>query len=107
MQHVTAPELAAWIADPARPTPVLLDVREQWEYETCHIDGSLPVPMNTIPGQLDKLDRDTPTVCICHHGGRSMHVAEFLEGNGFTRITNLTGGMHAWATQVDRTMPTY
>lgn len=107
MQHVTAPELAAWIADPARPTPTLLDVREQWEYDTCHIDGVTLVPMQSVPARLDTLDRQAEIVCVCHHGGRSMHVAQFLESNGFTNVTNLTGGMHAWAQDVDRTMPTY
>jgi rhodanese-related sulfurtransferase len=46
-------------------------------------------------------------VCICHHGARSMQVAAFLERQGFTSVTNLTGGIHAWATQVDNTMATY
>jgi len=50
MEHITAPELAAWIADPERPSPLLLDVREPWEYQTCKIEGSVSIPMNTIPG---------------------------------------------------------
>ena len=65
------------------------------------------MPMNTIPGQLDQLDRDAPIVCICHHGARSLRVAHFLEANGFSRVTNLTGGVHAWAQLVDPAMPTY
>ena len=68
MQHITAPELAAWIADPSRAKPVLLDVREPWEYQTCHIDGALSVPMNTIPARREELDADAVIVCICHHG---------------------------------------
>lgn len=107
MQTVTAPELAAWLADNSRPRPVLLDVREPWEFQTCHIEGSLPIPMNTIPARLQELEEDTPIVCICHHGARSMSVAAFLERNGFTQVTNLTGGVHAWAQQVDPSMPTY
>lgn len=107
MQHMSAPELAALLADDAGKTPVLLDVREPWEYETCKIAGSLLIPMNTIPAQFDQLDKDVPLVCICHHGVRSMRVAHFLESHGFTQITNLTGGIHAWAQQVDPAMPTY
>ena len=53
MQQITAPELAAWLADPARPQPVLLDVRENWEFATCQIAGSLQIPMNTIPARID------------------------------------------------------
>ena len=107
MQHLTAPELANWIADASRPKPILLDVREAWEFETCHLDGALPIPMRTIPARLAELDPDAAIVCICHHGARSMQVAGFLEQNGYTHITNLTGGMHAWSTQVDSSVPTY
>lgn len=107
MQHMTAPELATLLADGSSKTPVLLDVREPWEYETCKINGSLSIPMNTIPAQVDQLDKDTPLVCICHHGARSMRVAYFLENHGYTQIINLTGGIHAWAQQVDPAMPTY
>jgi rhodanese-related sulfurtransferase len=107
MQHITAPELAAWLADPARPRPLLLDVRENWEYETCHIEGSTPVPMHMVPIQVGELDDDVDIVCICHHGARSMQVAAFLERNGFDKITNLTGGIHAWAVQVEPSMPKY
>ena len=107
MQNLTTPELAAWIEDAAREKPVLLDVREPWEFQTCHIDGSLTMPMNTIPGKLSELIAAQPIVCICHHGMRSMQVALFLEQHGFTKVSNLTGGIHAWAQQVDSTMPTY
>jgi rhodanese-related sulfurtransferase len=107
MQTVTAPELAAWLADAGRPDPVLLDVREPWEFETCRIAGALPIPLNNIPARMQELDDDAPIVCICHHGARSMSVAAFLERNGFTQVINLTGGVHAWALQVDNSMPTY
>jgi rhodanese-related sulfurtransferase len=107
MQHMSAPELAQWLADPAREKPVLLDVREPWELQTCRIDGSTAMPMRTVPARLAELPQDTPVVCICHHGARSMQVASFLEQNGFAQVTNLTGGIHAWALQVDSTMPTY
>lgn len=107
MEHLTAPELAAWLADSSRPQPVLLDVREPWEVETCHIEGALAMPMNSIPARIDDLDEDAAIVCICHHGARSMQVAAFLERNGFGKITNLTGGIHAWAVQVDPAMPKY
>ena len=107
MNQLTAPELAAWLADPARPQPQLLDVREPWEFDTCKIAGSTLMPMNTVPARIDDLDEDAEIVCICHHGARSMQVAAFLERHGFSKITNLTGGVHAWAVQVDSAMPTY
>ncbi len=107
MQQMTAPQLADWLAAEARPTPVLLDVREPWEYETCHIAGSLLIPMQTVPARQQELDPDEPVVCICHHGVRSMQVAAFLQRMGFTQVINLSGGIHAWAQQVDPSMPTY
>lgn len=107
MEHITALELADWLADEARPSPLLLDVRENWEYETCHIPGATLMPMHSIPARIDDLDEDAAIVCICHHGARSMQVAAFLERNGFGKITNLTGGIHAWAVQVDSAMPKY
>ena len=107
MQNMTAKELAAWLGDETSPGPLLLDVREPWEYQICHIDGSRNVPMSTVPASVGHLDQDKPTVCICHHGMRSMQVALFLERHGFSNVINLTGGVDAWAMQVDSGMPTY
>jgi len=99
MQNLTTPELAAWIENAAREKPVLLDVREPWEFQSGHIDGALTMPMNTIPGKLSELIAAQPIVCIWHHGARSMQVALFLEQHGFTQISSLTSGAHAWAQQ--------
>jgi rhodanese-related sulfurtransferase len=107
MQMLSAPQLAAWLADTSRAAPVLLDVREAWEFQTCHIAGSLLMPMQTVPARIAELEEETPVVCICHHGARSMQVAAFLERQGFTEVSNLTGGVHAWAQQVDSGMPVY
>ena len=107
MQSLTAPELAQWLADESREKPVLLDVREPWEFQTCHIEGAVSIPMSTVPLRMQELDDEASIVCICHHGGRSMSVAAFLERNGFANVINLTGGVHAWALQVDGSMPTY
>jgi rhodanese-related sulfurtransferase len=107
MQHLTAPELATWLADDARPAPVLLDVREPWEFEKCSIADSVLIAMNTVPARMQELDPEAEIVCICHHGARSMQVAAFLERQGFTSVINLTGGIHAWAQQVDPTVAMY
>lgn len=107
MQHIRPAELKAWLEDLQREKPLLLDVREPWEFERCHIDGAVSVPMNGIPTRLDELPRDRQIVVICHHGVRSFHVARFLDHNGFTRVINLTGGVDAWAKEADPTMPTY
>ena len=107
MKSLSAHELADWLADADRAKPFLLDVREQWENNVCRIDGSLLTPMQAIPQRMSEWDPARDTVCICHHGGRSMHVAMFLERQGFANVFNLTGGIDAWARQVDPAMPTY
>jgi rhodanese-related sulfurtransferase len=107
MQQIRAQQLAAWLADDQRRKPVLLDVREPWEYELCHLPGSLPVPMHLVPARQAELSPDDDIVVICHHGGRSMQVAIFLERQGYSRLFNLTGGVEAWAGEVDPAMRRY
>ena len=106
MRHMTATELHAYLKQDGEP-PFLLDVREPWEFQYCHIDGSELVPMRGIPDALEQLDAHRETVVICHHGIRSRHVASFLEQAGFSNVINLTGGVDAWAKDVDPSMPKY
>ncbi|MGH8704755.1 MAG: rhodanese-like domain-containing protein [Burkholderiales bacterium] len=107
MTSIGPAELAAWLSDPARDKPQLLDVREPWEFQTCRIADSLLVPMAELPARLGELDPDAETVVICHHGSRSLQVALFLEQQGFARAHNLAGGVDAWARSVDPAMPVY
>lgn len=107
MKPLSAPELAHWLADATRPRPLLLDVREPWEFERCRLDGATLLPLRELPTRLDDVGTDAPVVCICHHGGRSAHAAMFLLRQGWSDVYNLTGGVDAWARQVDPTMPTY
>lgn len=104
---LAASDLAAWLQDASRPAPLLLDVREPHEFAYCAIAGAQSMPMGTVPGQVDALDAEREIVCICHHGMRSMQVAMFLASRGFDKLYNLSGGVHAWAQQVDPKMPTY
>jgi rhodanese-related sulfurtransferase len=107
MHALNAPELAAWLADPARPAPVILDVREPWEVAHAAMPGIVAIPMGQIPARVDELDPARPVVCVCHHGMRSMQVAMFLERRGFPDVWNLSGGIDAWSRQVDPSCPTY
>jgi rhodanese-related sulfurtransferase len=107
MRNLTPAELAAWLADGGREHPVLLDVREPWEFQTCHIAGARHVPMNELPRRLGELDPAADVVAICHHGTRSLHVAQFLARQGFERVYNLAGGVDAWARSVEPAMPVY
>lgn len=104
MRQIQPLELSAWLA---RASPLLLDVREDWEVGLCALPGSLHVPMRQLPARLAELDASHPIVCICHHGGRSLQVALYLEHRGFEAVFNLEGGIDAWARQVDPALPTY
>jgi len=86
---------------------VLLDVREPWETALCAVDGSLNIPMNEIPSRLEELPRDRPLVVMCHHGVRSLRVADWLGQNGFSNAINLRSGIDAWAREIDPDMQTY
>jgi rhodanese-related sulfurtransferase len=107
MRQLSASQLKDWLADAGRTRPLLLDVREPWEFETCRIAGSLSMPMRGIPARYHELKRDEDIVMVCHHGARSFQAGMFLEQVGFSSITNLQGGVAAWARDVDPAMPTY
>ena len=110
MQQLSAPDLAAWLADTTRSRPLLLDVREAWEVQAAALPGVTHIPMGQIPARVDEIAAAAAArevVAICHHGGRSMQVAQFLESRGVGRLHNLAGGMEAWSTQVDPAMPRY
>lgn len=107
MKQISVQQLAAWLADENQSKPLLLDVREAGELEICCLPGVKHIPMHLIPVKHSELPSDQEIVVICHHGGRSMQVALFLEHNGWDRVHNLTGGVDAWAIAVDPTMRRY
>ena len=86
---------------------VVLDVREDEERALCAIEGSLHIPMGELSVRHVELDPERPTVCVCHHGIRSAHVAAALERLGFERLFNLTGGIDRWAAEVEPGMARY
>ena len=85
----------------------LLDIREAQEIEFCSIEGSLNIPMSALLDNLDKLPKDRPLIVMCHIGGRSAQVVNWLQSNGYANAANLEGGINAWALQIDIEMPTY
>ena len=85
----------------------LLDVREGFELDICKIDGSVHIPMNDVPNNLDKLPTDKHILVQCHHGGRSRNVMNFLHDNGFDKVSNVSGGIDAWAVNLDPSMQRY
>jgi len=86
---------------------VLLDVREQWEFDMAKLSGSTLIPLGTLPQSLAKLNRDAEIIAICHHGMRSADATNFLIQQGFPNVKNLVGGIDAWSAQVDRSVPRY
>jgi rhodanese-related sulfurtransferase len=107
MRQISVFELQAMLNGEPNAKPRLLDVREPWEFQLAHIEGSELRPMQTIPNQIDEIDRSHPTVVICHHGARSLQVVAFLERQGFQNLHNLQGGIDAWARQVDTSIALY
>jgi len=107
MNQLSPRQLAEWLADASRPQPLLLDVREAWEFEHCHLADSLHIPMHVVPARCEELNPERDIVVICHHGGRSMQVAMFLERRGYGAVHNLSGGVDAWATDVDPSLRRY
>lgn len=104
MRELTVQEAAALHAQHAVQ---LLDVREPWEHELCHIAGDLHIPMGQIPERLADIPQHRPLIVVCHHGMRSYQVAEFLLARGFADVANLDGGIDAWARAVDPTLARY
>jgi len=85
----------------------LLDVREPFEFEMCHLPGSKLIPLEELPRRLEELDRSDELVVYCHVGIRSARAVELLASKGFKKALNLKGGIRAWADTVDPSMPVY
>jgi rhodanese-related sulfurtransferase len=85
----------------------LLDIREKWESDLVTIDGSHYVTMEEVPSKLSDFDKEKPMVVYCHKGVRSAAVAVYLLNQGFLNVKSMVGGIHAWALQIEPTLPTY
>jgi len=84
----------------------ILDVREPHEYQICNLNGHL-IPLNDLPKRVGELDSSREIVTHCKMGGRSAKAVAFLQQSGFKKVSNLTGGINAWAERVDPKMPKY
>jgi rhodanese-related sulfurtransferase len=87
--------------------PVLLDVREPWEIEIAHIDGSKNIPMADVPTRVQELDPDEHIIVVCHHGVRSLNVTNWLRQQGFENVQSMRGGIDRWSRTVDPKVPVY
>ncbi len=104
IQNTSVQELAA--LRQANADFFLLDVRNPDEYALCNLDGHL-IPLSELPDRLSELNPDQTIIIHCHSGGRSRRAVEFLMQNGFTKVSNLQGGITAWAEEIDPTMVKY
>lgn len=112
LEQVRPRDLAQWLVNArALGEPVVLDVREPHELQMASVkpDGFslLTIPMGTVPLRLSELDPQQPIACLCHHGGRSMQVAQFLQSRGFEHVANIAGGINAWSAELDPAIPRY
>ncbi|MDA0738049.1 MAG: rhodanese-like domain-containing protein [Nitrospirae bacterium] len=85
----------------------LLDVREPHEYSMAKIEGSVLIPLGTLPTALDQLNTDDEIVALCHRGMRSADAVGFLLQQGFSNVKNLVGGIDAWSIEIDPEVPRY
>ena len=103
-ENITASGLKAKLD--AGDRPVLLDVREPWEFELSRIEGSKLIPMSELGERITELDPGDETVVVCHHGYRSSYVTQALQRAGFENVLNLEGGLDAYSF-VDESVPPY
>jgi sulfur-carrier protein adenylyltransferase/sulfurtransferase len=85
---------------------VLIDVREQHEYEICHLDGQL-IPLGTLADRLGELDPHAHIVVHCRSGGRSANAVKAMRGAGFDNVWNVQGGILAWIDRIDPNLTRY
>lgn len=101
---MTVEEYAAWRRD---KTPhFLLDVREPEEHALARVDGGVLIPLGELGARLSELPKDRPLVVMCHHGIRSAHAVHHLREAGFDAV-NLSGGIDAWAREIDDKISLY
>lgn len=112
LTQVRPSQLQDWFASLADQGPAtVLDVREPAECQAASVRPEgfelITIPMGLVPLRLDELDPQKPLAVLCHHGGRSMQVAYFLQGRGFRHVANIAGGIDAWSAEVDPNVPRY
>lgn len=89
------------------PDGVLVDVREQYEWDICHIDGARLIPTSSFDPTTCGLDKESPIYLYCYKGQRSMSALKELRKAGYNKLKNLKGGIDQWAEDVDSDMPQY
>lgn len=86
---------------------ILLDVRDDWEWEKAHLEGAIHIPVSELADRVNELDQNQETIVYCHVGERSIDGCLLLWESGFRRLRSMTGGIEAWSELVDPTVPRY
>ena len=86
---------------------ILIDVREEFEVEICKLNQSIHIPMNEIPNEISKINKNEQIIVMCKSGVRSAQVCYFLNGRGYLNVSNLKGGIISWAMNIDSNMDIY
>jgi len=89
------------------PKVLFVDVREQWEYDTARIAGSVLIPLGEIPANLQRLENAEQVVFFCHHGMRSLDAAAWLRAQSVAGAQSMSGGIERWSTEIDPSVPRY
>ena len=85
----------------------LVDVREQREFDLCHIEGSTLIPLAQIPSRIKEFSAEEEYIFYCHVGERSGAVVKYLRQMGFRKVKSLKGGIDQWAVEIDQSVPRY
>jgi rhodanese-related sulfurtransferase len=88
-------------------TLMLVDVREQWEYDLCKIPGAKLIPLGALPANLITLLDADNVICYCHHGIRSLDAAVWLRQQGVESAKSMAGGIERWSVEIDPQVPRY
>ena len=86
---------------------LLVDVREQWEYDLSKIPGAKLIPLGTLPANLNTLLDADEVICFCHHGMRSLDAVVWLRQQGVENAKSMAGGIERWSVEVDPQVPRY
>jgi rhodanese-related sulfurtransferase len=106
LEFEISPELVSEMVE-AGENLILLDVREDWEWEKAHLEGAIHIPFSELDRRTEELDSQSEIIVYCHHGDRSIDGCLLLWERGFRKIRSLTGGIEAWSELIDPTVPKY
>jgi rhodanese-related sulfurtransferase len=89
--------------------PILIDCREQNEYDFCRIEGAVLIPLSDFAGRADALFQhvEQNAIIYCHHGVRSLHATQYLHQQGFSNVLSMQGGVDVWSVKIDSEVARY